>query len=257
MKRIYIDGVLHPFQLEQVNWFCQNPPAQFGIAVIGGQRFWVKRQRGGFTGWPIITHTLCERKRIPGTPLVVSIAKTEDEHLYFTKAYGKGVTLADCSQRQPEFMKSEATIKGVTKAIAEINQRGYWHPDLCPKNLLVDLQEQQLLLIDIDSCLPHSTPWSHDLRVSHHYSMILPHFAHQAHGVTQGLAHYHPECINLAESVALAADIRVGGGMSVEKQHQYLSQHHQRAYRQLFSALTNGKTDWNRAKQLIQQIVKA
>jgi hypothetical protein len=51
-------------------------------------------------------------------------------------------------------------ISNLRAALEEINQRGFFHPDVCYKNILIDPEPQgdRIFLIDLDACIPlHSS----------------------------------------------------------------------------------------------------
>lgn len=254
MDRIFLFGKSYPFNPDLVDWRCQNPPARFGFISIQQHHLWVKRTTGLFSGWPVIAAGLARTRPVPGTPPVVSIARHANDYFYFTSVIEDALTLDACPW-QPISANPLDTLKPVIDALFHINTQGFWHPDLCPRNLIWDPVKRHLLLIDIDCCLPHATPWSHTLKVAHQYSVLLPHFAKQVLGVEVGLAALPPQSINQAELIALTMEIRLGRPHTFQSIHNALWDAHQKAYTATFRDLLDGRGSWDQVVRLVRSVL--
>ena len=123
-------------------------------------KIFIKRyKRKTATGHNLLLH----RVRIPHTPLFFDYSQEDSWQYYIFEYLDRCQLFSDnCENSRVHHDKSmdvellKAIIKSVLSAFEEINSQGFYYPDLCYKNIMVDYISKNSYLIDIDSCLPLS-----------------------------------------------------------------------------------------------------
>jgi hypothetical protein len=259
---------IEQFDPRRQNWRKQNDPAEFCTdAALGQRHYFVKRQQRLFNGWRLL-HAAISDEQIKHTARVVSLAKNDDYYYYFAEQLN-GTTL-DERLKQSALPKDhlEKLANTVFSCVEHINQKGFWYTDLCPKNIFASTNGEYFLL-DLDSCYPHSLrlrdlidPKSrHKSAVSNDYTPLLSEFAKKAGGITGfNINHHSGECVNQAQLVAIAVDIKSSFKIPIEKKnsviHIHLTRMLKTEYFSLFSDLVRCVPDWLRARNLVQNILQ-
>lgn len=239
-------------------WFKQNPPAEFCITNLGNVTCFVKRQNKLFSGWGLLVKAISE-EQIRSAPRVISLAQDENFYYYFTEKL-EGVTL-------DEFLKKNSVskldvnklINDVFVALRNINQHGFWYSDLCKKNIFV-LKSGNFSLIDLDSCIPKTAAFDYDGKTACEYPPLLTEFARKAANNNYfKIKGVRGEAVNQAEIVAMAADCKKSFQIPMDRKiavlHICLMREAEQEYKDLFTDLINGKSDWMKTRKVINKLL--
>lgn len=245
------------FLPEQQKWMQQNPPSQFCITKIGQYECFIKRQKEQFSGWGLLVKAISE-EQVRKTPKVISIAK-DDGFYYFVTEKLEGMTLDEVMKKKTlSMIDNKELINSLFIAMFNINQLGFWYSDLCKKNIFIE-RLKKYYLIDIDSCVSHAEQFSYK-KVSFEYPPILIEFS-QTHGKRPDfhINSLSGECVNQAELVALAIDIKNSFQIPIDKKSKVISgllhKHYKNEYHRLFTKLMNNQSNWPETRKLIDKII--
>lgn len=258
-----------PFSPQIQSWKKQSLSAQFCIANLGNVTCFVKRRPNKpFSGWGLLIKAISD-EQIRHVPRIISLATNvcsackKNYYYYFTE-WMNGVTLEEFLKK-PNAQKIDlkTLINVVFVALKNINQLGYWYTDLCKKNIFV-LGQQSFSLIDLDSCISSTQSFNNLGGASFDYAPLLTEFARkqanknlfQIRGVTG-------ECVNQAEVVALAADMKklltynqkIPPEKKISVLHGGLTREHRSEYCDLFLDLIESRPNWIKTRKLIDRIL--
>lgn len=176
MLTFLISGVSYLLDDHLCEWKRQNRASHAVAAVRSGPRHeqvFVKRQ-DKFPAWGLIQQLADSPSNqiphvLPVLTAVTSTFENREKRLVKNQCYvtpfiqGETVeerlTAGTAAFKNPDLQWK--LIVGVFRAYKEINKRGYWYADLCPKNIFMvpvsgSAQSCLFYLIDLDSAYPHS-----------------------------------------------------------------------------------------------------
>lgn len=243
-------------------WFVQNPPSEYSFANLGTVACFVKRQNKRFSGWGLLIKAISE-EQIRNTPRVVSLAQDNAHYYFFTELLDGSTLDGFLKTSRLSKLNLRKLVDSVFVALRDINSRGYWYADLCKKNIFA-LGSGDFNLIDLDSCIPSSTPFFYDLKVAVEYPSLLKEFAREVQNNRNFQIFGLPgECVNQAEIVGMAIDSRKlaeGHKIPMDKKtaviHGCLMREARREYSDLFSDLTEARSNWLKARKLIDKLLR-
>lgn len=249
-ETIMIAGERRTFDPDTISWRYQNPPAEFGFCRIGADRLFAKRRPGPglFDGWGLIVAMLSRNLSIPNLPRVASIARLgKHAYLFLHILNGK---LLDIPRLEPKYRWRIA--RHIVSGVRSINELGYYHPDLCPRNIMVD--RDQAWLIDIDCCRPASARYSTKLPVSYELTGLLGVYG-KARRAGLKIEQIPGSTVNQAEVIALASRLSAGRNLSMGAIHEHLLRKYPDPYHAAMMPILLGKGDWGLTSALIDAVM--
>jgi len=250
MNAVIIDGKRHSFDSRKLDWKTQNPPAQFAFIELDGRRYFVKRQKHGFSGWNLLVQSLAQRQPFHHAPRIAGISRDGDEYYLFTEALD-GVLLSEAA---PDSYDPAQIASDVFVALFDVNRRKHWYSDLCDRNVMITTSGRGYL-IDMDSCLPHSAPYSTKLPVSYQYAGLLGYYAKQQGIQGFRISNIPGEVINQSEALTMAVRLmagkRMSGPIAAAAAHEWMKTACEPVYRVVLGRHVQRRQDWVETRKLL------
>lgn len=254
MIQILLNGKKAKLYPEKCNWNYQScKDTQFATTKIKSKMYFIKRQPGLFSGWHLLIYAY-QNGLSEYIPQVTGISK-DDHHYYYISEYLKG----DVLENRIRGVDSQQAVMSIFDAVKTINGCGFWHSDLCAKNIF--RTKAGYYLIDIDSSFRSSVLYNNKLSVSYDYTVLIVRYSNEVCPGRLNLAIGHPgECINQSQLIAFAVDSKYKFSIPAKSRdlvmHRCLLSDHGQLYRDLFNRLIVGVSDWAMTKDLIEQIIR-
>lgn len=259
MNLIIHDGAAatrHSIDPDSIEWYKQNPPAEYGFESLGGKKLFVKRQQTRFPGWGLLVSAISDSP-VKNTGRVLSICRDKAHYYYFAERLA-GDTVEGRKSKSLTGVDFRRGVLALCDALEDINNRGFWFTDLCQKNIFTT--PEGFRLIDLDSSLPLSQKVVNDLPVSYDYKVLLDEYASR-YEKTFGykMTDISGTCMNQAETIFFGVDaseaFKIPAAKRKEVVHGILSRPATASvYKQLFSKLIRGQPDWALTRRLVDLI---